>query len=123
MLTFDDGATALVSNARYNPRGHDVRLELHGTGDSVAAGWSDTTPLRNLEPGATWPAGPPASFFMDRLAIAFQPSSRRSPTSSPGSRTSPCTVDDALAVAYIAEAATLSLKEHRPVQIDEVRTS
>ena len=31
------------------------------------------------------------------------------------------TVDDALAVAYIAEAATLSLKEHRPVQIDEVR--
>ncbi len=55
LLTFDDGATAVVSNARYNARGHDVRLELHGTDDSVAAGWSDTTPLRNLEPGATWP--------------------------------------------------------------------
>ena len=40
-----------------------------------------------------------------------------------GTRTSPCTVDDALAVAYIAEAATLSLKQHRPVQIDEVRAS
>ncbi len=122
VLTFDDGATALVSNARYNPRGHDVRLELHGTGDSVAAGWSDTTPLRNLEPGATWPAGPPASFFMDRLAIAFQAELEAFTDVVAGRRTSPCTVDDALAVAYIAEAATLSLKEHRPVQIDEVRT-
>ena len=51
LLTFDDGATAVVSNTRYNPRGHDVRLELHGTVDSVAAGWTDSTPLRNLEPG------------------------------------------------------------------------
>ena len=124
LLTFDDGATAVVSNTRYNPRGHDVRLEVHGTGDSVAAGWSDSTPLRNLEPGAAWPAGPPATFFMDRLdqrvprrARGIHRSRRRR------ARTSPCTVDDALAVACIAEAATLSLKEHRPVQIDEVRPS
>ena len=50
LLTFDDGATAVVSNTRYNPRGYDVRLELHGTADSVAAGWTEDTPLRNLEP-------------------------------------------------------------------------
>ena len=68
LLTFDDGATAVVSNTRYNPRGHDVRLEVHGTDDSVAAGWSDNTPLRNLEPGSDWPAGKPWTFFMDRLA-------------------------------------------------------
>ena len=72
LLTFDDGATAVVSNARYNARGYDVRMEVHGTDDSVAAGWSDFTPLRNLEPGASWPAGPPAAFFMDRLASAFR---------------------------------------------------
>jgi myo-inositol 2-dehydrogenase / D-chiro-inositol 1-dehydrogenase len=123
VLTFDDGATAVVSNARYNPRGHDVRLELHGTRDSVAAGWSDSTPLRNLEPGATWPAGPPAFFFMDRLTSAFRAELEAFTDVVAGTRTSPCTVDDALAVAYIAEAATLSLKEHRPVQIDEVRQS
>ena len=123
LLTFDDGATAVVSNTRYNPRGHDVRLELHGTGDSVAAGWSDTTPLRNLEPGATWPAGPPATFFMDRLASAFHAELHAFTEVVAGQRKSPCTVDDALAVAYIAEAATLSLQQHRPVQIDEVRQS
>ena len=121
LLTFDDGATAVVSNTRYNPRGYDVRLELHGTEDSVAAGWSDTTPLRNLEPGATWPAGPPATFFMDRLTAAFRAELQAFTDVVAGERSSPCTVDDALAVAYIAEAAALSLREHRPVRIDEVR--
>ena len=123
LLTFDDGATAVVSNARYNARGYDVRLELHGTDDSVAAGWSDATPLRNLEPGSSWPAGPPATFFMDRLATAFQAELSAFTEVVAGKRTSPCTVDDAIAVAYMAEAATRSLHEHRPVRIDEVRLS
>ena len=121
LLTFDDGATAVVSNTRYNPRGYDVRLELHGTGDSVAAGWSDHTPLRNLEPGVSWPAGPPATFFMDRLTAAFRAELQAFTEVVAGQRKSPCTVDDAMAVAYMAEAATLSLQQHRPVQIDEVR--
>ena len=120
LLTFDDGATAVVSNTRYNARGYDVRLELHGTDDSVTAGWSDTTPLRNLEPGVSWPAGPPATFFMDRLTAAFRAELQAFTEVVAGKRTSPCTVDDAMAVAYMAEAATLSLQQHRPVQIDEV---
>ena len=123
LLTFDDGATAVVSNSRYNPRGYDVRLELHGTEDSVAAGWSDTTPLRNLEPGVDWPAGPPATVFLDRLASAFHAELQTFTDVVAGQRKSPCTVEDALAVAYIAEAAALSLQEHRPVRVDEVRRS
>src|SRR5918997_845745 len=38
-----------------------------------------------------------------------------------GSRPSPCTIEDALETGWVAEAATLSLAEHRPVRIDEVR--
>jgi myo-inositol 2-dehydrogenase/D-chiro-inositol 1-dehydrogenase len=121
LLTFDDGATAVVSNTRYNPSGHDVRLELHGTADSVAAGWSDNTPLRNLEPGSTWPLGKPWTFFMDRLADAFVAELTAFTEVAAGQRSSPCTVDDALAVTWIAEAATLSLQQHRPVQIAEVQ--
>ena len=120
LLTFDDGATAVVSNTRYNARGYDVRLELHGTDDSVAAGWSEHTPVRNLEPGVGWPAGPPATFFIDRLSGAFAAELQAFTEVVAGQRTSPCTVNDALAVGYIAEAATLSLQQHRPVQIDEV---
>lgn len=120
VLTFDDGAMAVVSNTRCNPRGYDVRLELHGTGDSVSAGWNDKTPLRNLEPDVTWPDGQPWTFFMDRLTDAFRTELRTFTEVVAGTRPSPCTVDDAMAVAWIAEAATRSLQQHRPVRIDEV---
>ena len=67
------------------PRGHDVRLELHGTDDSVAAGWSDTTPLRNLEPGATWPAGTTGHVLHGPARPRpSAPSSTHSPKSLPG---------------------------------------
>src|SRR4051794_29892032 len=121
LLTFDDGATAVVSNTRYNPRGHDVRLEVHGTTDSVAAGWTESTPLRNLEPQSSWPSGKPWTFFMDRLVEAFRAELTAFTEVVAGRQASPCTVDDALAVAWIAEAATLSLQQHRPVQIVEVQ--
>ena len=37
-----------------------------------------------------------------------------------GEVASPCTIEDAMGTAWIAEAATLSAMEHRPVRIDEV---
>jgi myo-inositol 2-dehydrogenase / D-chiro-inositol 1-dehydrogenase len=121
LLTFGDGATAVVSNTRYNARGHDVRLELHGTVDSVAAGWSQCTPLRNLERDAAWPTGKPWTFFMDRLVDAFRAELTAFTEVVAGKRPTPCSVDDALAVTWIAEAATLSLQQHRPVRIAEVQ--
>lgn len=121
LLSFDDGATGVVSNSRYNPSGYDVRLELHGSGGSVAAGWSDNTPMRNVEPGSLWPSGVPWTFFMDRLSKAFVEELTAFTDVVAGSRPSPCTVDDALAVTWMAEAAALSLQQHRPVQIAEVQ--
>ena len=58
---------------------------------------------------------------MDRLADAFRAELMAFTEVVAGERSSPCTVDDALAVTWMAEAATLSLQQHRPVQIDEVR--
>lgn len=120
VLTLDDGTLAVVSNSRYNPRGYDVRLELHGSADSVAAGLDDGLPLRSTEPGVDFPAGPPHASFMDRLAAAFRAELAAFTEVVAGAIPSPCTVDDALAVARIAEAATTSLAEHRPVRIDGV---
>lgn len=122
IITFDDGSMGVVSNTRFNPRGYDVRLELHGTADSVSAGWNDKTPLRNLEPDVSWPAGQPWTFFMDRLTEAFRAELHAFTEVVAGERVSPCTVDDAMAVAWIAEAAVLSQQLHRPVRIEEVTT-
>ena len=47
-------------------------------------------------------------------------SSRRSVPWPPVRSPSPCTIEDAMGTAWIAEAATLSAHEGRPVRIDEV---
>jgi myo-inositol 2-dehydrogenase/D-chiro-inositol 1-dehydrogenase len=122
VLTLDDGTLAVVSNSRYNPRGYDVRLELHGSEDSIAVGLEDRLPLRSVEPGATFPAGRPHDFFIDRFGAAFRAELAAFTEVVAGRRTSPCTIADALETGWIAEACTLSLAEHRPVRVDEVRT-
>jgi myo-inositol 2-dehydrogenase/D-chiro-inositol 1-dehydrogenase len=120
VLTMNDGTIGVVSNTRTNARGYDVRLEVHGTDDSVAAGYDDGLPLRSTQPGVTWPTGPPHTFFIDRLADAFHAELTTFCAVAAGERPSPCTVQDAMSTAWVAEAATLSAAEHRPVRIDEV---
>jgi myo-inositol 2-dehydrogenase/D-chiro-inositol 1-dehydrogenase len=58
---------------------------------------------------------------MDRFASAYQLELGAFVDVVEGRLESPCTPRDALEVAFIAEAATLSLQQHRPVRIDEVR--
>ncbi|MGW1030407.1 Gfo/Idh/MocA family protein [Streptomyces sp. NPDC002577] len=121
VLTLDDGTLALVSNTRHNPRGYDARLEIHGMKDSIAAGLEDKLPLRSVEPGATFPAAKPHHFFMDRFADAYRAELTAFTEVVAGRRPSPCTVADAIEASLIAEACTLSLHEHRPVRMAEVR--
>jgi myo-inositol 2-dehydrogenase / D-chiro-inositol 1-dehydrogenase len=120
LLTMDDGSIGVVSNTRTNARGYDVRLEVHGTDDAVAAGLDEGLPLRPTQPGITWPAGPAHTFFMDRLTEAFRRELATFCDVAAGRVASPCTVQDAMGTAWTAEAATLSAREHRPVRIDEV---
>jgi myo-inositol 2-dehydrogenase / D-chiro-inositol 1-dehydrogenase len=121
VLTLGDRALAVVSNTRYNARGYDVRMELHGSADSIAVGMDDKLPLRSVEPGVTFPGGEPYRFFMDRLADAFRAELAAFTEVVAGKQATPCSIEDALETSWVAEAATLSLAEHRPVTIAEVR--
>ncbi|MCF6523739.1 Gfo/Idh/MocA family oxidoreductase [Streptomyces sp. JJ36] len=121
VLTLDDGTLVLVSNSRHNPRGYDVRMELHGMRDSVAVGLEDRLPLRSVEPGTTFPDGPPHTFFMDRFAAAYRAELAAFTEVVAARRPSPCTVADAVEAAWIAEACARSLRERRPVRMTEVR--
>jgi len=116
-LTLDDGTLAVVSNTRYNGRGYDVRLELHGSADSIAVGLEDKLPLRSVEPGVTFPAGPPHTFFMDRFAVAYRRELTAFTEVVAGTREVPCTVRDALAAFRIADACELSRHENRLVTL------
>ncbi|GAA3602078.1 Gfo/Idh/MocA family oxidoreductase [Marihabitans asiaticum] len=117
LLSLSDGTIGVVSNTRTNAAGYDVRLEVHGVQDAVAAGLDDGLPLRSTAKGVTWPAGPAHSFFMDRLAEAFRVELGTFCEVAAGRAENPCTVEDAMGTAWTAEAATLSLREGRPVRI------
>ncbi len=121
VLTLSGGTLAVVSNSRSNGRGHDVRLELFGSRDSVAAGLDDRLPLRSADPSVGFPAGVPWHFFMDRFAAAFRAELAAFTEVVAGRRPSPCTLHDGVEASLVAEAATRSWREHRPVRIDEVR--
>ena len=120
VLTLDDGTLALVSNTRYNPRGYDVRLEVHGSQDSIAVGLDDRLPLRSVEPGVRFPGGTPYPVFMERFLPAYRAELQAFTEVVAGVRPSPCTLLDALQAERVAEAGTRSLREHRPVRLDEV---
>ena len=120
LLTLDDGSIGVVSNTRYNGRGYDVRLELHGSLDAVAAGLDASLPLRSADPATTFPDGPPHRFFLDRFAAAFR-AELAAFTDVVHGAPSPCTLADGLEASWLAEACTLSYRDHRPVELYELR--
>ena len=120
LITFEQGTLGVVSAARYNGRGYDCRLEVHGFHDTVVAGWDSGAPMRNVDPGNEFPAGPYHHFFMDRFTDAFRAELAAFVDVVNGNAAPACTVADAVDVAWLAEAATESLRRHAPVRIEEV---
>jgi myo-inositol 2-dehydrogenase/D-chiro-inositol 1-dehydrogenase len=123
VVTFDGGAMGIVSAARYNARGYDCRLEVHGFADSVVAGWDQGVPMRNVDPTNDFPTGPPHHFFMDRFTEAFRAELAAFVGVTRGDAIRGATVADAVEVAWLAEAAAESLRRHAPVRIEEVRNA
>jgi myo-inositol 2-dehydrogenase / D-chiro-inositol 1-dehydrogenase len=121
VLTLDDDSLAVVSNARYNGAGHDVRLEVLGSAGSICAGLDDRLPLRSAEPGSTFPSGGPYASFTDRFADAYRAELAAFTDLAEHGGQSPCTMSDALEAFYVAEACELSRARHEPVALAEVR--
>ena len=122
IITFDGGTIGLASAARYNGHGYDCRLEVHGSDDSVVAGWDDGAMVRNTGPHNSFPAGQSDPFFIERFADAYRRELAAFVEVAAGRATPACTVADAVEVAWIAEAATTSLQRRAPVSTGEVRS-
>ncbi|WP_371783015.1 Gfo/Idh/MocA family protein [Streptosporangium subroseum] len=118
LLTLDDGTLVTVQGSRYNGAGYDVRMELAGTLKTQVVGLNPRTPLTGVEglepPGDPWPD------FVTRFGAAYVAELGAFLSAARGEADSPCTVEDALAALYLAEAAELSRREGRPVRVTEV---
>jgi myo-inositol 2-dehydrogenase / D-chiro-inositol 1-dehydrogenase len=120
LLTLDDGTIGVVSNTRYNGAGYDVRLELHGSRGSIAAGFDEGLPLRSADADVLYPRGPAHTFFMDRFAAAFRRELATFVEVAARRCASPCSVADGMAASWVAEACARSRAEHRPIRMDEL---
>lgn len=115
-----DGPFGVLTVTRHDPLGYDVRAELFGAGDSIAVGWGPRTPLRSVEPGVPPPDGPAWPNFLDRFPDAYADELRAFVRVARGEIPSPCTARDGVEALRVAEAATRSLHEHRPVTLAEI---
>ncbi len=120
-LRMVDGTLAVLTVARHDPLGYDVRTELFGSRDSISVGLGPRTPMRSVEPGVPAPAGPAWPHFMDRFAAAYAAEFVEFVRVARAEVASPCTAKDGVAALRIAEAASRSLDEHRPVRLEEIK--
>jgi myo-inositol 2-dehydrogenase / D-chiro-inositol 1-dehydrogenase len=119
-LRMIDGPFVTLTSARHDPLGYDIRAELFGSADSVSVGLGPRTPLRSVEPGVPPPGGPAWADFVDRFNAAYAAEFAAFIGVARGDVPSPCTARDGVAALRIAEAATRSLHEHRPVRLEEI---
>ncbi len=119
-LRLTDGPFAVLTSARHDPLGYDIRAELFGSGDSISVGLGPQTPMRSVEPGIAPPAGPAWRDFLMRFESAYAAEFVAFLAVARGEASSPCTARDGVAALRIAEAATRSLHEHRPVRLEEI---
>ncbi len=119
-LRLSDGTLGVLTGARHNGRGYDVRMEIFGSLDSVSIGLAPRTPLRSLEPGVPPPSEPAWSIFLDRFADAYRAELAAFLRVAGGEEASACTARDGLEAQRVAAAAGRSLREHRPVRPSEI---
>jgi myo-inositol 2-dehydrogenase/D-chiro-inositol 1-dehydrogenase len=118
-LRLSGGATATFAATRHNPAGYDIRMEIHGSADSIAVGWDERMPLRSVDPGVEPPAGLPYRDFLDRFSSAYRAEMHAFVDLALGRSPNPCPPEDARAAFVIALAAGRSAAEGRPVPISE----
>jgi myo-inositol 2-dehydrogenase/D-chiro-inositol 1-dehydrogenase len=119
VLRLEDGPLAILSGARHDPLGYDIRTELFGSGDSIAVGAGPRTPLRSVEEGVAAPVDAYRN-FVDRFDSAYRRELATFVALAADGGESPCTAEDARQALLIALAADRSRAERRPVRVEEV---
>jgi myo-inositol 2-dehydrogenase/D-chiro-inositol 1-dehydrogenase len=76
--------------------------------------------MHSVEPGVPPPTGPAWPNFIERFGAAYTAEFEVFLRVARGEEASPCTANDGVQALRIAEAATRSLHDHRPIRIAEI---
>ena len=114
-----NGTLAQLSGLRHDPVGYDVRLEVFGSEQSVAAGWDERTPIHSTEPGVPAPTNPILTFW-DRFDAAYRSQIEAFVRVALGQESPASNHHDAYADLRVATACEISLNEGRTVHLEEI---
>ena len=120
LMTMSDGLPVLVTGTRHNPRGHDFRLEVFGSEDSLSVGHNSLSQPRPEEPDAPSPNKGPYRDFMERFGESLRQETIAFIEVMRGERENPSPPASAMEALRVAVACEVSRKEGRPVRVAEI---
>lgn len=119
MLTFNNDVTVLIENSRHASYGYDQRLEVFGSeGMMKAENPLKTTNYLLDQHGVHLSRN--LDFFIDRYAESYRIEMQTFVECLQKKIPMPITGEDGFQAMLIALAANISLKENRPVRLDEI---
>jgi myo-inositol 2-dehydrogenase/D-chiro-inositol 1-dehydrogenase len=120
VLNLDNGVQVLVSGSRHNAVGQDVRIEVFGSNNSLAAGLNSRTPLNSVEGQLSMNQNAYGG-FVDRFREAFFNETRAFVSFALGEIENPCPPEEALESLRIAIACEKSVTTEAAVHMADVR--
>jgi myo-inositol 2-dehydrogenase/D-chiro-inositol 1-dehydrogenase len=119
-LKFANGALGVIDNSRKAVYGYDQRVEVFGSKGAVAAE-NDLPNTVKISNAAGVTGEKPLYFFLERYKGAFIDEINSFADAVLNNKPVAVSGEDGLADLYAALACTRSLKEKRPVTIEEIR--
>ena len=118
-MTYADGRIAVIKNSRRAVYGYDQRVELLGSeGLLQAQNMLENTVVKSTTGGVT--GAKPTYFFLERYMPAYVAEWSAFVEAVTGGGAVPVSLADGVAALAMAEAATRSRSEGRPVRLSEV---
>jgi myo-inositol 2-dehydrogenase/D-chiro-inositol 1-dehydrogenase len=119
LLRTASGRMAHINNSRRATYGYDQRIEVLGSLGRLIAGNRTPTTVEQADADSVR-SDKPLHFFLERYAEAYRAELASFIEAVTKGAPVPVGADEARAALVLAEAALLSLNEHRPVNVSEV---
>ena len=115
-LTTTNGVQVAITGTRHDPVGHDVRLEIFGSKDSLAVGLNQKTPIHDIEGEINFA---PVRYkgFIERFREAFAKESQAFHKLTKGEISNPCPPKSAREALRVAIACEESIRTGQPVSL------
>ena len=115
-LTTASGVQVAITGTRHDPVGHDVRLEIFGSKDSLAIGLNKKTPIHDIEGEINFA---PVRYkgFIERFREAFAKESQAFHQLTKGEISNPCPPKSAREALRVAIACEESIKTSQSVSL------